>query len=167
MATLVDFLMINSTRTLGDLAAYIENIANELLTKGLITQFTIPQEVLDFGDSSPVIMISDSEFYIDYIYTKENFSTHWKLSLEFGTFTSSSQLQIKVISDDFTLKIEDNYLEQLKLAIKNIVKADWEKIIWLFDKDSEMLSIALYPSIYRVENLARQLINEIMTKEYG
>lgn len=167
VATLVDFLMINSTRTLGDLAAYIENIANELLTKGLITQFTIPQEVLDFGDSSPVIMISDSEFYIDYIYTKENFSTHWKLSLEFGTFTSSSQLQIKVISDDFTLKIEDNYLEQLKLAIKNIVKADWEKIIWLFDKDSEMLSIALYPSIYRVENLARQLINEIMTKEYG
>ena len=35
------------------------------------------------------------------------------------------------------------------------------------DKDSEMLSIELYPSIYRVENLARQLINEIMTKEYG
>lgn len=90
-----------------------------------------------------------------------------KSPFEYGTYNSCSQLQIKILSADYELNVADNYLEQLKFAIKLLVKPNWEKIIWLMDKDSEQLSIALYPRIYRVENLARQLISEIMTKEYG
>ena len=167
MADLFDFLLVNSVQPLNDLLEYTKNIINELLAKGLITRLVVSGATLEFGDNSPITEISETAFATDYVYIKENKTTHWKLTLEFGTFTSSNQLQIKVFSDDYMLKIEDNYLEQLKLVIKNKVKADWEKVIWLMDKDSEMLSIALYPPIYRVENLARQLINEIMTKEYG
>lgn len=151
MTTLVDFLMINSIRSLGDLFAYTENIINELLKKGLMTQMIIAQATLDFGDCSPIVEITDTVFVTNYVYSKENHNTHWQLAFEYGTFTSSNQLQIKILSEDYTIKIEDNYLEQLKLAIKKIVKSDWKEIIWLVDKDSEKLSIALYPSIYRVE----------------
>lgn len=59
------------------------------------------------------------------------------------------------------------YLEKLKVKIKKCISRDWNKIIWLVDKDSECLSICLYPQIYKVENLMREVINEVMTKQYG
>lgn len=167
MATLVNFLMINSTISLADMFEYTENIINELLQKGLITEVVKDTVMSDFGDVSPVIEVEDAIYISNFSYLQDNQITNWQIVFEFGTFTSSSQLQIRIISEDYTLKIENNYLEQLKLTVKNIIKADWEKIIWLVDKDSEILSIGLYPSLYRVENLARQLISEIMTKEYG
>lgn len=74
---------------------------------------------------------------------------------------------ISRVFNDYKLEVKNKYLEQLKLTIKDIIQSDWERTIWLIDKDSELLSITLYPRIYRVENLARQLINEIMTKQYG
>lgn len=168
MIALVDFILINNTQPLDNLLEYTENIINELLKKRLITQLTISCPSLNFSSSSAITGISDNIFIANCIYTTtNNHNTHWRLEFEFGTFTSSNQLQVKIFSEYYDIKIEDNYLEQLKHTIKNIVKSDWEKIVWLMDKDSEMLSISLYPSIYRVENLARQLINEIMTKEYG
>jgi len=145
----------------------MENAINGLIGKGLITQVVIAQSTLDFGGSSPIMEIDESIFAVNYIYSKENCDTHWQLAFEFGTFNSSKQLEITISSADYQIKIDDNYLEQLKITIKTAIKSDWKEIVWLMDKDSEMLSIALYPSIYRVENLARQLINEIMTKEYG
>ncbi|MCT9925408.1 hypothetical protein N7272_14725, partial [Enterococcus faecalis] len=50
---------------------------------------------------------------------------------------------------------------------KDILYKDWEKVIWLMDKDSEILSTKLYPEIYITENLTRQFINELMIKKYG
>jgi|GEM_PF-681578 len=164
MATLVNFLMINSTRSLGNLFEYTESIINELQVKGLISHAIVDTVTLEYGDG---IEVEDTVFITDFDYSKEKQKSHWQIEFEFGTFTSSSQLQIKLSSEDYELHIEDNYLEQLKLSIKNIIKSDWEKTVWLMDKDSELLSIALYPSIYRIENLARRLISEIMTKEYG
>ena len=155
MTTLVNFLMINNTQTLGNLFTYVESTIKDLSSKGLMP------------NAIPVNEISDNVFAVEYVYTNEFYATHWQLFFEFGTFNSSNQLQITILSSDYVLKIDDNYLEQLKLSIKNKIKSDWKEIVWLMDKDSEQLSISLYPSIYQAENLARQLINEIMTKEYG
>lgn len=121
----------------------------------------------DFGDDSCLIEVEDTFYVANFIYSKDDKENHWQIAFEYGTYNSCSQLQIKILSADYELNVADNYLEQLKFAIKLLVKPNWEKIIWLMDKDSEQLSIALYPRIYRVENLARQLISEIMTKEYG
>ncbi|OLS01935.1 hypothetical protein [Tissierella creatinophila] len=168
MTALVDFLVVNNTQSGdNDWFAYTKNIINNLLDKKLITQLVTNQSSLDFASSSPIMSIEENIFIINFIYSKDGHDTHWKLEFEFGTFNSSNQLQITIYSNDYKLGINDNYLEQLKLFIKKIIKSDWEKIVWLMDKDSEMLSIELYPSIYRVENLARQLINEVMIKEYG
>lgn len=168
MASLVDILMIRNIKSCdNDWFAYTESIINNLLDKKLITQVIIAQSNLNFGNSSPIMYIEDNIFALDFIYSKDGHDTHWKLVFKYGTFNSSNHLQITIYSDDYKIEIRDNYLEQLKLSIKNAIKSDWDKIVWLMDKDSEMLSIELYPSIYRVENLARQLINELMTKEYG
>lgn len=168
MEPLVDFLMVSNTQSEDDdWFAYTKSIINNLLDKKLITQVVTTQPTLDFGNSSPIIFIENNIFAIDFIYSKDGHDTHWKLVFEFGTFNLSNQLQITIYSNDYKIEIGNNYLEQLKLSIKNVIKSDWEKIVWLTDKDSEMLSIELYPSIYRVENLTRQLINEVMIKEYG
>lgn len=159
--------MIDNVQSLDNLLEYTENVMNKLIENGLITEVLFSKVKLDFGDSSPIIEFTDNTFAIDYKYIKESICSHWQLIFEFGTFNSSNQLEITICSDDYEIRVDNNYLEQLKLTIKTVMKSDWKEIVWLMDKDSEMLSIDLYPSIYRAENLARQLINEIMTKEYG
>lgn len=164
MMVVVDFLMVNNTRSLGDYFDYTKFLVDELIQKGFIDKYDIIHPSTDFDEPMPTEAIPETVCIIDYINNK---NMCWQLVLEFGTYASSSQLRATISSDGYILKVEDNYLEQLKLAIKNTLKKDWKKIIWLMDKDSEMLSVNLYPAIYRAENLARQLINEVMTKEYG
>ena len=164
---MVNFLMINGNIQPVDMFGYIENVVTELQKKGLITKIKYSPAQCDFGDDSCLIEVEDTFYVANFIYSKDDKENHWQIAFEYGTYNSCSQLQIKILSADYELNVADNYLEQLKFAIKLLVKPNWEKIIWLMDKDSEQLSIALYPRIYRVENLARQLISEIMTKEYG
>ena len=167
MVNMVNFLMINGNIQPVDMFGYIENVVTELQKKGLITKIEYSPAQCDFGDDSCLIEVEDTFYVANFIYSKDDKENHWQIAFEYGTYNSCSQLQIKILSADYELNVADNYLEQLKFAIKLLVKPIWEKIIWLMDKDSEQLSIALYPRIYRVENLARQLISEIMTKEYG
>ena len=167
MVNMVNFLMINGNIQPVDMFGYIENVVTELQKKGLITKIEYSPAQCDFGDDSCLIEVEDTFYVANFIYSKDDKENHWQIAFEYGTYNSCSQLQIKILSADYELNAADNYLEQLKFAIKLLVKPNWEKIIWLMDKDSEQLSIALYPRIYRVENLARQLISEIMTKEYG
>ena len=167
MVNMVNFLMINGNIQPVDMFGYIENVVTELQKKGLITKIEYSPAQCDFGDDSCLIEVEDTFYVANFIYSKDDKENHWQIAFEYGTYNSCSQLQIKIFSADYELNVADNYLEQLKFAIKLLVKPNWEKIIWLMDKDSEQLSIALYPRIYRVENLARQLISEIMTKEYG
>lgn len=164
---MVNFLMINGEILAEDMFYYIENIVLKLQNRGLITNLISVPQYSVLGNSCSIIENNETTYIVEFIYSIKNIETHWKIIFEYGTFNSTSQLQIKITSSDYQLNIDDNYLEQLKLAVKNLLKSDWEKIIWLMDKDSEQLSIELYPSVYRVENLARQLISEIMTKEYG
>lgn len=167
MVNMVNFLMINGNIQPVDMFGYIENVVTELQKKGLITKIEYSPAQCDFGDDSCLIEVEDTFYVANFIYSKDDKENHWQIAFEYGTYNSCSQLQIKILSADYELNVADNYLEQLKFAIKLLVKPNLEKIIWLMDKDSEQLSIALYPRIYRVENLARQLISEIMTKEYG
>lgn len=91
----------------------------------------------------------------------------WSVYFQYGTFNESRQLEIAIYSETYSPNVDTEYLEKLKLKIKKSIKRDWDKIIWLVDKDSECLSIALYPQIYQTENLMRELLNEEMNKQYG
>lgn len=165
--TLVKFMLVNSSELEINTYDYTENIVSDLYKRGLITQYISDGSYTNCTDDPTITEIVESIYIAEFIYHKHEEKTHWQLIFEFGTFTSSCQLQIKIKSDDYIIDVDNAYLEQLKYSIKDIVKSDWEEIIWLMDKDSELLSITLYPTIYKTENMARQLINEVMTKEYG
>ena len=55
----------------------------------------------------------------------------------------------------------------MKFSLKELLKDDWKRILWLYDFEAAFLSRNLYPNIYYVENQLRQFINEVMNKVYG
>ena len=167
MNTFVKFIVVDLNKQITSVRDYIENIVDYLISKGVINAPEIDDATSEFGEPSAIIEDEERIYITNFIHNCEGTITRWQLTFEFGTFTSSQQLQIIISSDNYTISVNDNYLEQLKLQVKNFIKDDWTKIIWLFDKDSEALSINLYSQVYITENMARQLINEIMTKEYG
>jgi len=140
-----------------DFDVYPTEVLDTIKQKGLLTN----------TENSPISLISTSTYRIDYTYKKLENDIPWGIELDFGTFEFYQQLQIKIMSDHYELKRKDDYLEVLKFTIKDVLKSDWKNIIWLVDKDAEILSTEIYPCIYRVENLMRQLINEVMTKKFG
>lgn len=169
MSHFVKFTAINNKILIEDNHTYVIKIFNFIMDSGLISNLPVPlstkifdpyEEVTEFDEESNIIQIA-------YNFNDSLSSHNWCIEFKFGTFACSKQLQIEISSDTYHIAVENQYLEKLKLTIKNCIIRDWEKIIWLFDKDSELLSITLYPYVYKTENLLRQLINELMNKEYG
>lgn len=91
----------------------------------------------------------------------------FQIIFEYKTYDGKLQLEIFIQSDAYKVKPENEYLENLKFTIKKTIVKDWKKIIWLTDKDAECLSTELYPRFYRIENSLRELINTVLTKQYG
>ncbi len=169
MRTLVKFVAVENKDEIVN-REYVCAIVDKLCENDLINGFyanatgsgtsSISDQILELN--------ADRTFLINYLHNRGDECEKWRVVFEFGTYKSSKQLQIEIASTDmYEIRIEDNYLEKVKQAINYAVKRDWKNVIWLFDKDSEALSINLYPKVYRTENNLRQLINEVMSKEYG
>ena len=116
--------------------------------------------------------MSENEAYlISYEYTTNKNSCKYSICIfiEFGTYIATEQLYVEIQSADYLVEISPykDYLSIIKHSVKKILLDDWEKCIWIYDKESEMFALDLYPKIYKAENLLRQLINEVMNKEFG
>ncbi len=169
MTELVKFIAVDNKGEIPDNEQYLDKIYKHLSDNGYISNLLIPPSQKDFGSIYSIIEIDEEStvFQMNFNYTTDQTSSNWSIFFQFGTYKVSKQLEITLYSDSYDISVENEYLEQLKLAIKNSIVSDWKDIVWLFDKDSELLSISLYPAIYKTENFLRQLINELMTKEYG
>lgn len=119
--------------------------------------------------ASPVKELDDegNTFLIEYNSEEMGKTDNWNIIFKYGTYNDSKQLEVAIYSDTYTVDKDNNYLEKLKLTIKKVIIKDLKDIIWLIDKDSECLSIELYSKVYKTENLMRELINEVMIKQYG
>mgnify|MGYP004561607759 FL=1 len=126
-----------------------------------------PDEMKD--KENPVRELDDEEnhFFINFNSVSMDKSDNWGIHFLFGTYNDAKQLEITIQSDTYNVELMNDFLEKLKLGIKKSIVKDWEDIIWLIDKDSECLSFDLYAKIYKIENLLRELINEVMVKQYG
>ena len=62
---------------------------------------------------------------------------------------------------------QEEWIEQVKLSLKRVLRRDWERLFWFRDTASAKLSKELYPVVYDVENLLRQLIYEVVIKVFG
>ncbi|MFA9465637.1 MAG: hypothetical protein ACERKN_15235 [Velocimicrobium sp.] len=169
MTELVKFIAVDNKSEIADNEQYLDKIYKYLTDNGYISNLLIPpsQKILGSVYSITEINEESTVFQMNFNYTTNQESSNWSIFFRFGTYEVSKQLEITIYSDSYDISVDNEYLEQLKLAIKNSIVSDWKDIVWLLDKDSELLSISLYPAIYKTENLLRQLINELMTKVYG
>lgn len=168
MELLVKFIAVNNGETAINHSEYINEILKKIQHWGLINRLMVTPDEFELK-RSPVKELDDEGnlFLLEFSSLENDKSNNWNIVFRYGTYQAAKQLETEIYSDTYVIDKDNNYLEKLKLAVKKAVIKDWEKIIWLIDRDSECLSIALYPRIYKTENLMRELINEVMTKQYG
>ncbi len=168
MELLVKFIAVDNKEPIEDSYAYINDIYKVINAGGLIKSLNIQPDAAAYGVGAITELDEDGNVFELNFNSKEdeNFNI-WSIYFVYGTYNDSMQLEVSIYSDTYTPNVDAAYLEKLKLKIKKCLSVGWDKIIWLVDKDSECLSICLYPRIYKIENLMREVINEVMVKQYG
>lgn len=164
---LVKFFAEAPTSPILNYAEYVEDICKTVYDSGLVSNY---EYNISWGDGSIADSIEtpeDDEWVWIIQHREKEIDRQFTLAFKLGTYSCSTQFTVEVRSSDYVPTPNDKYLEQLKLTLKKKIIKQWDKVVWLVDEDAAILSMALYPQVYVVENLARQLINELMTKEYG
>ena len=160
MCSLVRFVAVDNKESISK-AEYVEKIVRSLMDSDFISlnseqknDYEIIEEIDDVGNVFGIKCKKDNLY-------------DFEIFFEYRTYNGKLQLEISIQSDTYKVEPENDYLENIKFTIKKSIVKDWQKIIWLIDKDAECLSIELYPRFYRVENSLRELINTVLTKQYG
>lgn len=155
---------------------YVNNIFLTLSKEGYINSFVIDNTTDEIMQQKAVQEYKPNIYRSRHVYKQRDCSGDihivkssyvFEIQYVWGTYNSGLQLSVSIFSNGFELNPRNDYIEKLKIKIKDIVIRDWGKIEWLVDKDSECLAVDLYPEIFSTENLIRQMISEIMMKIYG
>ena len=80
-------------------------------------------------------------------------------------------LEVQICSDNSSLSVENlpakgekTLLEKIKFALSNQMKEDWKKVIWMLDKESDVLSESLYLDFLHFETSLRQAVAYLMSR---
>ena len=156
---IVAFTCVNLKIQIHNRYDYIKNICEEINKRGLVENIIIEPD----GDSNYFIL----KFFHLYQSPTINEGDNFYITFSFGTYDSGIQLDVSIITFAGYLCKERDFVEQLKFCIKDYLIRDWERVEWLVDKDSELLSVDVYPLIFQTENLIRQMISELFGRKYG
>ncbi len=168
MGLLVKFIALDSEEEITDQAGYIQKIFQKIHANGLIKRLMVSFDELQYMSNPVKGVDEEGNIYVIEFNSMENGqSDNWVIVFRYGTYDALKQLEVEIYSDTYVADKDNNYLEILKLTVKKAIAKDWKTIIWLIDRDSECLSVELYPRVYKIENLMRELINEVMAKQYG
>lgn len=148
----VKFAAIGNKKDIGEYYDYAETVLFDLCSNGYVERYEIYTQ-----DEYPNVFFGEVE--------KED--NQFDVILEFATYKDVKQLMIDISSKTYNLKVENGFLETLKIAIKEEIVNDWGKILWLYDEDAYTLSKDLYSRFYVTENKIRSFINEYMVKTLG
>lgn len=159
MNKLIKFVLINKKTEITSYSGYLLGVFDAVQSKGIVNNVKI--ECVNSEDES------EHEYLISFFDVGQLIEREWTVFAEFGTFPRGLQLELHICSENFEPTIDFSYLETLKLMIKDILRPDWNNIIWLYDKDAEVLSTDLYARFFYVENNLRMLINEVLFRIYG
>ncbi|WP_343339065.1 hypothetical protein TPELB_14140 [Terrisporobacter petrolearius] len=173
---IIKFVLVNNNVCIKDnydyLETKVEKIAQELGFND-DKYFFNELEICDY-----VIQDNYTDFCLSFSYDDNEYDVYFT----FATYNDTKQLEIAISSDIKdeeltyrTINKSKNFIEQLKICLKNNImykentkkKKDWEKCVWLLDKQSELYATNLYPKAYKAENLLRAFINNVMIKVYG
>ena len=156
MKSVVKFLAVRDNELEESFEMYMLEFAEYLFSKKLIEE-KYPQQFFSLEDV-PL-------YLIEYDYG----DCEWRIGVLFGTYEHSYQIEVGLESDNYEINIEDDYLEKLKISVKDYIKNRFscKKIYWLFDSESENFASKLYPKIFKVENLIREIIVTVLSKKFG
>lgn len=167
MSLLVKFIAAENKKEIVH-EEYVTQIFEDLCESELIENIMLTPNEMRHGERAVKQLDEEGNAYFVHFNSKSmEASDNWKIYFSFGTYNNAKQLEVTIESDTYTVVTANSFLEKLKLRIKKCIVKDWNDIIWLIDKDSECLSFDLYAKIYKAENLLRELINEVMVKQYG
>lgn len=161
MQELIKFIMVESKNDILNRENHVTSIINELEKLKLISNCAINS---DFDKNFPNPETSLDKYSVKCILDNTYVGI---ICFEFASFDNSKLLYISIESDTYDISCDKGYLEQLKSAIRTLLLKDWARCVWLKDTESEYLALSLYPNIYATENLFRQLINEVLIRNYG
>lgn len=156
MKSVVKFLAVRDNELEESFEMYMLEFSEYLFSKKLIEEKDPPQ----------FFSLEDVQLYlIEYDYG----DCEWRIGVLIGTYEHSYQIEVGLESDNYEINIEDDYLEKLKISVKDYIKTKFscEKIYWLFDSESENFASKLYPKIFKVENLIREIIVTVLSKKFG
>lgn len=162
----IEFVAVENKINIVDKYDYVKIIFDKIVDAGFVSTIAVTpgtttvSAITEYDEESTCFLANFNSL-------ENGKSNVWKIYFQFGTFDNRLHLQISISSDTYVIAIEDDYLERLKLFIKQTVIREWIDIIWLLDVDSQCLSEGIYPDIYSVENMLRRLINSVMVKVYG
>ena len=159
-----------------DQAAYVDNIFSSLCTDGYIDAVVVARPAGTKIEQEAVQELDQGIFYSSHVHEEKvqngdslivTSSDVFMIQYIWETYKTGLQFSVYIYSDSYKPSPDKEYIENLKFAIKKLVKNAWGKIEWMVDLDSECLATDLYPEIFRTENLIRRMISELMTKYYG
>ncbi len=117
--------------------------------------------------ANEVFVVDVNNIYYELIFTIDTYrhkKARMKVSIERPEKTDVAMHSNQVLPDG---EVYDLFLEQLKIAIKNVFKKDWSVCSWITDEQSEQLCSHLYPEIFKVENKIRAFANKILVHHLG
>lgn len=119
-------------------------------------------EVKGFNYNGQTVRIAREEYEI------KTMEVNYSLSFTIDTFEEKTKAQLFInLYSSLDINKYDNFLEKLKIFIKQILLTDWEICTWVIDEQSENLGMELYPLIYKTENKMRAFINKVLTYKFG
>ena len=156
MKSVIKFLAVLDSELEESFEMYMLDFAEYLFSKKLIEE----------KDPSQFFSLEDVPLYlIEYNYG----DCEWRIGVLFGTYEHSYQIEVGLESDSYEINIEDDYLEKLKISVKDYIKTKFscKEIYWLFDSEAENFASKLYSEIFKVENLVREIIVTTLNKKFG
>ncbi|ARC86224.1 hypothetical protein U732_3620 [Clostridium argentinense CDC 2741] len=166
MDTIVKFCMVNTKNSIENRKNYLENMMRKFVDSGDILEIVPYVFEGPFGGNiqQSCMWAQDDSFEYKIRHKENKKNVFFMISFSFETYDSSERLSIEISSKDYVVEVKDqkSYLERLKEMMSKRLLADWEKCIWLYDRESEVFATELYPMIHRTENKMRHFINEVM-----
>ena len=155
MKTLVEFVAVAEQKVVDNFDTYLMEFQNFLVESGVIDAEEVDSEFYSLTEVPLYLIDFHSGEYI------------WRIGVEFSTYEKNYELMVSIQSDNYIICLENDYLDRLKIVVKNFIKTKHKTVFWLYDSESEFLATKLYPRIFKVENLARKFITMVMNRKFG
>lgn len=132
--TFVSFSVICKECCNFDEFEFISRIAEQLNNDGLFASEPLDEKAADS------YYINGEEQYTFLLFNSAVNKYHFQVLFETKSDGNNRQIDVDISSFDYTVDFEDNYLEQLKVKIKEYFRtsafcASRESVVWNYDKE--------------------------------